>query len=335
MATKKISDYHAGLDAINVAKTNYLIVQDTSGNDARLHIDSLSDSISDTLETEIAANTAAISTAQTDIKTNAANIATLQTSVSGLKTQKTCYEWMPYSDVEHWDITAVDHTAGTITLSTEDHGLAVGDEVALVAKVGVPTEGYVAFSFHYMAKYASPSSWPMRYAKTLIIEAVDGAVITCSTLVQSGSYSYTYKQWQLQRVDAAAKTLTLPDYLKGRPLRIHVETQYLNHSGGWCFWYMQNTVKNASGGNVYGYNPGNRDTNVGLPWVLGDLEMTDNCFSWHDMGIGYYGEGVHYGGGGNEECRTVNVSVDTSTITAIQCPLFLGHYACRFLVQQL
>lgn len=45
------------------------------------------------------------------------------------------FVWEPFKDLEHWNITAMDLATGTVTLDTEEHGLAVGDLVTLAVNI--------------------------------------------------------------------------------------------------------------------------------------------------------------------------------------------------------
>ena len=45
------------------------------------------------------------------------------------------FVWEPFKDLEHWNITAMALATGTVTLDTEEHGLAVGDLVTLAANI--------------------------------------------------------------------------------------------------------------------------------------------------------------------------------------------------------
>ena len=45
------------------------------------------------------------------------------------------FVWEPFKDLEHWNITAMGLATGTVTLDTEEHGLAVGDLVTVAANI--------------------------------------------------------------------------------------------------------------------------------------------------------------------------------------------------------
>lgn len=252
----------------------------------------------------------------------------------------TSYEWFPFADLERWDITAVDHTAGTVTLSTENHGLAAGDKVAIVVTVEIPTKWYkYNNSFYWHAEKNTWKNFPMtQYSavKVFAVDSVDGAVITSSSLVvSSASYTYTEGCFQLQRYSGEDKYLTLPEGLAGEPLNIRIESEYLNSRNNWSFLRTQTIPLTAAKKSVYPRGAVNGDGVVGLPFVLVDLQCTAKLFQSHDYGIQLFSETVTLQSTGSYKIIDVPCDVDISTLAVICCPNCLGHYATRFLIQRL
>lgn len=245
------------------------------------------------------------------------------------------FVWMPFADLEHWNITAMDLATGTVTLDTEEHGLAVGDSVTIAAKItdwsgdyhfGRQWEGCLSSSrmknFPVKRRNAIPS---------MDVTAVNGKEIQMNGLkVSSTNYVPTPSDWQLQRVPTENRTIALPARFKGKPVTITVEGQFVSYDNSWSFYHARTALLDQNGKFIFEQLG---DQFCGLPFVKQMASMRSGHIMLVDVGANLYGEGTAL-----ESVRLpVHVSNkydgwDVGDATTLYMERLLGHYATRVIV---
>lgn len=239
------------------------------------------------------------------------------------------FVWEPWKDLSHYDITAIDHTAGTITLSTSDHDIAVGDNVAIVVKCWDWASSYNLGNtfFAYLKNYSSYSGMPLwetnrNATKYFAVEAVDGATITASSIVSTVAYTYDYTKWQLQKIPSAGTSIALPARYAQKAMNIHVESQWLSNNRAWNFL----------GANAFITAKGLDDQGVGLPIVYVDYSVCERMQEVYDYPLIKGIEKPTMGVATTYTYRKAYVNLDKTKWTKLYCPVGICHYATKIIV---
>lgn len=239
------------------------------------------------------------------------------------------FVWMPFADLEHWNITAMDLATGTVTLSTEDHGLQVGDGVVVAAKMSQWTEPYkLGSAWEHKMKSKNLKAFPVKKrsaSPAVTVTSVNGAQVQCDGLKVSTGYVVDAGSWVLQRVATGGRTIPLPDRYKGRPLTICVEGQYMTFDNNWNFYNPRHALLDKDGKTIFGQFG---DEICGLPFVKMIYSARSGHHEFVDVGTSLYGEGVTLGiptnfGSSNKDDWDVTKAV---TLKIDRC---LCHYATR------
>ena len=244
------------------------------------------------------------------------------------------FVWEPFKDLEHWNITAIDFSKGTVTLDTEKHGLVVGDLVTLAANI-----------FRYLGAYHPGRSWedcmssssmknfPVK-SHTAIpymkVTSVNGAEIQLDTLKVSTSIVPVPSEWQLQRCATSDRIVALPTGFKGKPVTVTVEGQYVSYTSEWNFFSARRVLIDDMRNQIF---PPFGDENCGLPFVKQICSMRSGHLELVDIGVNLYGEDVSLGSTSSVFCSVDKEDGwDISHATHLLAKSFLGHYATRVTV---
>ena len=244
------------------------------------------------------------------------------------------FVWEPFKDLEHWNITAMDLATGTVTLDTEEHGLAVGDLVTLAAHIndwvhnynlGRSWENCMTSSrmvdFHVKRRTAIPA---------VKVTAVNGAEIQCDGLKVSTHIVPVPSDWQLQRCATAGRSVALPARFKGKPVTVTVEGQYVSYSAAWSFYHAITVLHDDKGDAIF-QNLG--DPLCGLPFVKQMCSMRSGHIELVDIGMNVYGEEPTMGSYNSLFCSSNKTGAwDIGQATTLYMEKALGHYATRVIV---
>lgn len=242
--------------------------------------------------------------------------------------------WKPFEDLEHWNITAMDFGTGTVTLETDEHGLAVGDLVTLAANI----HGYLGTyalgrSWEDCMSSSSMKEFPVKIhgaIPSMDVTAVNGAEIQLDTLKVSTSIVPVPSEWQLQRCAMSGRKVALPTRFKGKPITVTVEGQYVSYNSSWNFFRAQRVLSYNMGYPIF--SPIG-DENCGLPFVKQICSMRSGHVELADIGVNLYGEDISLG-----STPTQFFSLDKedgwdiSRATNLVIERILGHYATRVTV---
>lgn len=249
------------------------------------------------------------------------------------------FVWEPFKDLEHWNITAIamDTTAGTVTvtLDTEEHGLAVGDKVVIAANVhdwerlyhyGRSWENCMSSSRMKKFPVVVNSSIPV-----FTVTAIDGAKI------QSDKLSNYLKEaeiepseWQLQRAAAEYEKTALPDRYKGKPVTITVEGQYMSYNRSWATYDVTISLLGENGRRIYDAIDGET---TAVPFVKHMCSLMAGHMEKVDIGFNLYGEKVPIGVVTDRYfAESKEGAWDIGQATTLYAPKEIGHYATRIIV---
>ena len=246
------------------------------------------------------------------------------------------FVWEPFKDLEHWNITTMDLATGTVTLDTEEHGLAVGDLVTLAANIGDWVHDYkLGKSWEYcMASSRMAGYFPVKQRSAIPavkVTAVNGAEIQCDGLKVSTNKVPVPSDWQLQRCATAGRSVALPARFKGKPVTVTVEGQYVSYSTDWSFYHARTVLHDDKGKAIF---PLLGDAVCGLPFVKQMCSMRSGHIELTDIGLNVYGEEVTMG-----EYTSLFYSSnktgawDIGQATNLYMEKVLGHYATRVIVE--
>lgn len=245
------------------------------------------------------------------------------------------FVWEPFKDLEHWNITAMHLATGTVTLDTEEHGLAVGDLVTLAASIddfvhiynlGMSWENCMALS--RMAGYFPVTQ---RGAIPAVkVTAVNGAEIQCDGLKVSTNIVPVPSDWQLQRCATAGRSVALPARFKGKPVTVTVEGQYVSYSTAWSFYHARTVLHDDKGNAIF---PQLGDSVCGLPFVKQMCSMRSGHIELADIGMNVYGEKATMGNYTSLFYSSNKTGAwDIGQATNLYMEKKLGHYATRVIV---
>ena len=246
------------------------------------------------------------------------------------------FVWEPFKDLEHWNITAMDLATGTVTLDTEEHGLAVGDLVTLAANIGDWVHNYkLGISWEYCmasSRMAGYFSVKQRSAIPAVkVTAVNGAEIQCDGLKVSTNIVPVPSDWQLQRCATAGRSVALPARFKGKPVTVTVEGQYVSYSTDWSFYHARTVLHDDKGEAIF---PLLGDAVCGLPFVKQMCSMRSGHIELTDIGVNVYGENVTMGNYTSLFYSSNKTGAwDIGQATNLYMEKVLGHYATRVIVE--
>ena len=246
------------------------------------------------------------------------------------------FVWEPFKDLEHWNITAMDLATGTVTLDTEEHGLAVGDLVTLAANIGDWVHNYkLGRSWEYcMASSRMAGNFPVKQRGAIPaakVTAVNGAEIQCDGLKVSTNIVPVPSDWQLQRCATAGRSVALPARFKGKPVTVTVEGQYVRYSTDWCFYHARTVLHDDKGNAIF---PLLGDALCGLPFVKQTCSMRSGHIELTDIGVNVYGEDVALGSDTSLFYSSNKTGAwDIGQATNLYMEKVLGHYATRVIVE--
>lgn len=246
------------------------------------------------------------------------------------------FVWEPFKDLEHWNITTMDLATGTVTLDTEEHGLAVGDLVTLAANVGDWVHNYKwGKSWEYcMASSRMAGYFPVKQRSAIPavkVTAVNGAEIQCDGLKVSTNIVPVPSDWQLQRCATAGRSVALPARFKGKPVTVTVEGQYVSYSTDWSFYHARTVLHDDKGKAIF---PLLGDAVCGLPFVKQMCSMRSGHIELTDIGLNVYGEEVTMGYYTSLFYSSNKTGAwDIGQATNLYMEKVLGHYATRVIVE--
>lgn len=246
------------------------------------------------------------------------------------------FVWEPFKDLEHWNITAMDLATGTVTLDTEEHGLAVGDLVTLAANISDWVRNYnLGISWeHCMASSRMASVFPVRQGKAIPavkVTAVNGAKIQCDGLKVSTNIVPVPSDWQLQRCATAGRSVALPARFKGKPVTVTVEGQYVSYSTDWSFYHARTVLHDDKGEAIF---PLLGDAVCGLPFVKQMCSMRSGHIELTDIGVNVYGESTELFSYTSLFYSSNKTGAwDIGQATNLYMEKVLGHYATRVIVE--
>lgn len=272
-------------------------------------------------------------TSTTDVMSQAAVTNALKTAGKAPEP----FIWQPWKDLSHYDITAIDHTAGTITLSTEDHDIAVGDTVALSAKMKEWSNPWYDGKGNTWETFLSSTSlrnFPLKSkgaTMRLKVTAVDGAVITSTDAVVTTTYTYNYSYWQLQKIPTGRVFVELPDYYKGVALSIRLQTQGYA-ANGFCLANVSEILRKNDTWKSQVVPGFGGDQVCGLPFIDCEFSVRNGQQSYIDYGVNLYGEPVGIGSATHKFalCNSSNWSLADSYY--LQSSSMHAHYYCTYVV---
>lgn len=244
------------------------------------------------------------------------------------------FVWEPFKDLEHWNITAIDFSTGTVTLDTEEHGLAVGDLVTLAANIKDWVHTYdTGISWEYCMKSSRRVDFPVKQWDAIPawkVTAVNGAEIQCDGLKVSTNIVPEPSDWQLQRCATADRSVALPARFKGKPVTVTVEGQYVSYSRVFSFYHAR-TVLHDDKGNAIFQKLG--DPLCGLPFVKQMCSMRSGHIELADIGMNVYGEKPTMGNVTSLFFSSNKTGAwDIGQATNLYMEKVLGHYATRVIV---
>ena len=245
------------------------------------------------------------------------------------------FVWEPFKDLEHWNITAMDLATGTVTLDTEEHGLAVGDLVTLavnitewsgVYKIGRQWDSALGEKRIVNFPVTDHSAIPV-----VAVTAVNGAEVQCDRLKRTTDYQVTPSDWQLQRAATGYKMVDLPDRYIGKPVTITIESQYTNHISDWAHYNSERLLVDSKGSPVaFGLGDGV----CGVPIFKTVCSIRSGYVSRVDIGNQVYKEhlsiGLPYQA---TTCASKNGHFDIRQGKALRISRVMGHYAARVIVE--
>ena len=245
------------------------------------------------------------------------------------------FVWEPFKDLEHWNITAMDLDTGTVTLDTEEHGLAVGDLVTLAANI---TEWSGVYKIGRQWDSALGEKRIVNFPVTdhsaipvVAVTAVNGAEVQCDRLKRTTDYQVTPSDWQLQRAATGSKMVDLPDRYIGKPVTITIESQYTNHISDWAHYNSELLLVDSKGSPVaFGLGDGV----CGVPIFKTVCSIRSGYVSRVDIGNQVYKEhlsiGLPYQA---TTCASKNGHFDIRQGKALRISRVMGHYAARVIVE--
>ena len=242
------------------------------------------------------------------------------------------YVFEPWADLPEFEITEIDHVNGTVTLNTEEHGLQVGDKVAITLNVG-----YFQYYNHptfYISDTTklSPKNFPLKRreaTKVVTIEEIDGAVIKSSGFVVTTSFTYTYTAWRLQKVpdsNQEARYIDIPKDIAQRPMNIRIETQMLNYASEWSF--LNDFVFVAPSGIIL-ESIHIDDMICGVPFVICEISIGKGHVSLNDYGIEYMNENRGRGSGFYWQKKQYRGDYDFTQMYRFRVLRHLAHKHCK------
>ena len=245
------------------------------------------------------------------------------------------FVWEPFKDLEHWNITAMDLATGTVTLDTEEHGLAVGDLVTLavnitewsgIYKIGRQWDSALGEKRIVNFPVTDHSAIPV-----VAVTAVNGAEVQCDRLKRTTDYQVTPSDWQLQRAATGYKMVDLPDRYIGKPVTITIESQYTNHISDWAHYNSERLLVDSKGSPVaFGLGDGV----CGVPIFKTVCSIRSGYVSRVDIGNQVYKEhlsiGLPYQA---TTCASKNGHFDIRQGKALRISKVMGHYAARVIVE--
>lgn len=245
------------------------------------------------------------------------------------------FVWEPFKDLEHWNITAMDLATGTVTLDTEEHGLAVGDLVTLavnitewsgIYKIGRQWDSALGEKRIVNFPVTDHSAIPV-----VAVTAVNGAEVQCDRLKRTTDYQVTPSDWQLQRAATGYKMVDLPDRYIGKPVTITIESQYTNHISDWAHYNSERLLVDSKGSPVaFGLGDGV----CGVPIFKTVCSIRSGYVSRVDIGNQVYKEhlaiGLPYQA---TTCASKNGHFDIKQGKALRISRVMGHYAARVIVE--
>lgn len=245
------------------------------------------------------------------------------------------FVWEPFKDLEHWNITAMDLATGTVTLDTEEHGLAVGDLVTLAANIEDWVHIYnLGMSWeHCMASSRMAGYFPVKQREAIPavkVTAVNGAEIQCDGLKVSTNIVPVPSDWQLQRCATAGRSVALPARFKGKPVTVTVEGQYVSYSTAWSFYHARTVLHDDKGNAIFSQLG---DPVCGLPFVKQMCSMRSGHIELADIGMNVYGEKATVGNYTSLFYSSNKTGAwDIGQATNLYMEKVLGHYATRVIV---
>lgn len=245
------------------------------------------------------------------------------------------FVWEPFKDLEHWNITAMDLATGTVTLDTEEHGLAVGDLVTLavnitewsgVYKIGRQWDSALGEKRIVNFPVTDHSAIPV-----VAVTAVNGAEVQCDRLKRTTDYQVTPSDWQLQRAATGSKMVDLPDRYIGKPVTITIESQYTNHINDWAHYNSELLLVDSKGSPVaFGLGDGV----CGVPIFKTVCSIRSGYVSRVDIGNQVYKEHLAIGNPYQATtCASKNGHFDIRQGKALRISRVMGHYAARVIVE--
>ncbi len=249
------------------------------------------------------------------------------------------FVWKPFKDLEHWNITAIamDTTAGTVTvtLDTEEHGLAVGDKVVIAANVHDWERPYhYGRSWENCMSSSRMKKFPVvvnRSIPVFPVTAIDGAKIQSDKLsnyLQEAEIEPS--EWQLQRAAAEYEKTALPDRYKGKPVTITVEGQYMSYDRSWATYDVTISLLGENGRRIYDAIDGEV---TAVPFVKHMCSLMAGHMEKVDIGFNLYGENVPIGVLTDRYfAESKEGAWDIGQATTLYAPKEIGHYATRIIV---
>ena len=245
------------------------------------------------------------------------------------------FVWEPFKDLEHWNITAMDLATGTVTLDTEEHGLAVGDLVTLavnitewsgIYKIGRQWDSALGEKRIVNFPVTDHSAIPV-----VAVTAVNGAEVQCDRLKRTTDYQVTPSDWQLQRAATGYKMVDLPDRYIGKPVTITIESQYTNHISDWAHYNSERLLVDSKGSPVaFGLGAGV----CGVPIFKTVCSIRSGYVSRVDIGNQVYKEKLSIGMPYQATtCASKNGHFDIRQGKALRISRVMGHYAARVIVE--
>ena len=245
------------------------------------------------------------------------------------------FVWEPFKDLEHWNITAMDLATGTVTLDTEEHGLAVGDLVTLAANISDWVRIYyeTGMSWEDCMESSRMVGFPVKKKgaiPSVKVTAVNGAEIQCDRLKVSTNIVPQPSDWQLQRCATAGRSVALPARFKGKPVTVTVEGQYVSYSTDWSFYHARTVLDDDKGNAIFQQLA---DGLCGLPFVKQMCSMRSGHIEQVDIGMNMYGEKASLGYNTSLFYSSNKTGAwDISQATNLYMEKVLGHYATRVIV---
>ena len=245
------------------------------------------------------------------------------------------FVWEPFKDLEHWNITAMDLATGTVTLDTEEHGLAVGDLVTLAVNI-TEWSGIYKIGRQWDSALGEKRivNFPVKDHSAIpvvAVTAVNGAEVQCDRLKKTTDYQVTPSDWQLQRAATGSKMVDLPDRYIGKPVTITIESQYTNHISDWAHYNSELSLVDSKGSPVaFGLGDGV----CGVPIFKTVCSIRSGYVSRVDIGNQVYKEKLSIGlPNSATTCASKNGHFDIRQGKALRINKVLGHYAARVIVE--